>query len=462
MARLMVDRPVREMENVRQAWNYPLFQSIFQRRARRFPLGAEMPGGVAPFKSTKDPVPLDEIEEALLVMVATGLSGLNLADLPYIDAAGASLCGNTMIQFTGRTYASPCGSHGTELFFTNDEGAYIVQMRDKLPESLVEYEDESDWDKIITAFRANTVKILDRRLDIPMIAPITLPFNQWDVNKPGTTLFMPVTDVTWEYINIMMLMMDDPNRVYIYDDLNGNAEPLKKFADQGYLDRARASKLSDLERSAVLATAGVEQAFMEQNMYLAAQAIGLGGWIFAGSAATVVMGGTPLTPGLGFRFHQPEKTGPIPPPDFAPQGPIPVGLDGLFEAYCPPYYRSMADAAQAIYDAKWGPGGIYKDSPSPLKNRQALDLQVNKTSDWCLEATKVLCEYIWDTYGRFPATVDPMHMSIWFQAHHLETDFYDKYYVQGAYHENIARHMERWHSNAAARSEAVRELAATR
>jgi hypothetical protein len=86
------------------------------------------------------------------------------------------------------------------------------------------------------------------------------------------------------------------------------------------------------------------------------------------------LGGTPLTPGLGFRFHQPEKTGPIPPPDFAPQGPIPVGLDGLFEAYCPPYYRSMADAAQAIYDAKWGPGGIYRDSPCPLKNRQTLDL----------------------------------------------------------------------------------------
>src|SRR3972149_12095146 len=107
MARALVDRPVREMENVREAWNYPLFQAIFQRRARRFPLGAEMPGGVAPFKSTKDPVPLDEIEEAILVLVGTGLSGLNLSDLPFSDAAGASWCGNTMLQLPGRTYASP-------------------------------------------------------------------------------------------------------------------------------------------------------------------------------------------------------------------------------------------------------------------------------------------------------------------------------------------------------------------
>ncbi len=459
MVRALVDRPVREMENVREAWNYPLFQAIFQRRARRFPLGAEMPGGVAPFKSTKEPVPLDEIEEALLVMVGTGLSGLNLSDLPFTDAAGSSWCGNTMIQFTGRTYASPCGSHGTELFFTNDEGTYIVKMRDKLPEKVAEYEDESDWETIITAFRVNTVKILDRRLDIPMITPITLPFNQWNVNQPGTTLFMPITDVTWEYINIMMLLMDEPNRAYVYDDINGNAEPLKKFADQGLLSRSTAYKLSDLERLSALATTGVEPAFMGQNMYLAAQAMGLGGWIFAASASPVVMGGTPLTPGLGFRFHMPEKPGPRPAPDWAGGSlPVPVGLDGLFEAYCPPYYRTMADAAQAIYDAKWGPGGLYKEGPSPLKNRQALDFQVNKTTDWCLEATKVLCEYIWDTYGKFPATMDPMQMSIWFQAHHLETDFYDQYYQAGAYHETIARHMERWHAGAAERVAAVREV----
>ena len=33
---------------------------------------------------------------------------------------------------------------------------------------------------------------------------------------------------------------------------------------------------------------------------------------------------------------------------------------------------------------------------------------MTKTTDWCLEATKTLCQYIWDTYGRFPATMDPM------------------------------------------------------
>jgi hypothetical protein len=41
--------------------------------------------------------------------------------------------------------------------------------------------------------------------------------------------------------------------------------------------------------------------------------------------------------------------------------------------------------------------------------------------------------------------MDAMQMHIWFQAHHLETDFYDKYYPPGAYHEAIAHHWRDWH-----------------
>ena len=173
-----VAEPVARIEAAQKAWNYHLFDAIFQRRARRFPLGAEMPAGVAPFKSTKEPIPLDEIEEAMLVMAGTGISGLNLSDLPFNDQAGSNWCGNTMIQFVGRTYASACGSHGTELFFTNDDGSYLVQMRDKLPAQMQEFESLEDREKIVQAFRANTVKLSDGRLPIPMMEPITLPFNQ--------------------------------------------------------------------------------------------------------------------------------------------------------------------------------------------------------------------------------------------------------------------------------------------
>ena len=187
---------------------------------------------------------------------------------------------------------------------------------------------------------------------------------------------------------------------------------------------------------------GTEQAIMLQNMYLALQAMGLGGWIFSASIGPMIMGL------MGFRFHIPDRMGPIKPlnEQMGPM-PAPVGLDGHFQAYCPPYYPDMGAAVQAIWDAKWGRAGIYKEEGGPVafKERQSLDRLVNKTPDWCLEATKTLCDYIWQTYGRFPATVDPMEMNIWFQAHHLETAFYDRYYQPGAYPQTVKDHMAAWH-----------------
>jgi hypothetical protein len=435
--------PVNTLEAVRNAWNYPVFDAIFQRRARRFPLGATMPGDLSPFTSTKEPVPLDEIEEAMLVMAGTGISGTNLADLPYNEKGGANFCGNTMLQFVGRVYASACGSHGTELFYTNDEGTYMVQFRDKTPNAVQEFAELDDREKIIQAFRANTVKLSDGRLPIPMVPGVTQPFNWWDSNQPGTTLFMPISDTTWEYINVLMLIMDEPNSYYPYDDINNNAEPLKEWADKGYLDRARPYPLWQIESAMRMITSGTEQAIMLQNMYLALQAMGLGGWIYTSSVAAYVM------PLMGFNMQMPEKTGPRKPLIEGMVAPVPVGIDGVFQAYCPPYYPDMGAAVQAIWDAKWGKKGIYKEEGGPvaLKDRQSLDKLVNRTPDWCLEASKAFADYIWNTYGRFPATIDPMEMNIWFQAQHLETDFYDQYYQPGAYHQAIKDHMAVWHGS---------------
>ena len=440
LKRTMVEEPVASIEPAQKAWNYPLFDAIFQRRARRFPLGAAMPGDLAPFTSTKEPVPLDEIEEAMLVMAGTGISGINLSDLPFNDQSGSNWCGNTMLQFTGRVYASACGSHGSELFYTNDEGTYMVQLRDKSPAAMQEFESLGDREKIVQAFRANTVQVSEGRLPVPMVPGVTQPFNWWNVNQPGSTLFMPVSDVTWEYINVMMLVMDEPNSFYIYDDLNNNAEPLKEWADKGYLDKSRPYALSGLESSMQMIIPGTEQALMCQNMYLAVQAMGLGGWIFTSSVGGFVF------PMMGFRVHTPDRTGPMAGLGGGPR-PAVVGLDGYFQSYCPPYYPDMGAAVQAIYDAKWGKAGIYKEEggPAPVKDRQSLDKLVQKTPAWCLEASKALADYIWQTYGRFPATIDPMMMNIWFQAHHLETEFYDQYYQPGAYHKAVKDHMGVWH-----------------
>ena len=79
------DLPEHLQRAVSQTWSYPLLDAIFNRRSRRFALGTEIPGGVHKYRSQHPPVPLDEIEEAVLVEAATGISGLILADLPFQD-----------------------------------------------------------------------------------------------------------------------------------------------------------------------------------------------------------------------------------------------------------------------------------------------------------------------------------------------------------------------------------------
>src|SRR5262249_2202027 len=343
---------------VHAAWTYPLFDAILQRRARRFPLGAAMPGQVQAFVSPHAPLPLDPVEEALLILAGTGVSGMALSDLPFVNPTGETLCGNTLLQFTGRVYASACGAHGTELFYTNDTGVYIVQQRHVQPTRMQEYLQAEDRQRLAQRLQDHIVRLQPQRLEIPRHSPALLAFNQWNVNVPGSTLFMPITDVTLEYINMLMLLFEAPHRLYIYDDLNHNAEPLQPWAEAGKLNRHVPYPLSLLERSAAQQFVAVEQALMLQNMYLALQAMGLGGWMFGAGSPLIALGGTAV-PGLGFRF--------MPPPAGSKSVlPNPVGLDGVFTAYCPPYYPSMNAAVDAVVAMKWGPGGIFTGDGGPV------------------------------------------------------------------------------------------------
>ncbi len=65
-----------------QVWNYPLFEALYRRRSRRFGLGFEMPEGPFRYKSAHAPVPLSELEEAMLLGAGAGFSGLAFWDLP--------------------------------------------------------------------------------------------------------------------------------------------------------------------------------------------------------------------------------------------------------------------------------------------------------------------------------------------------------------------------------------------
>ena len=44
-----------------------------------------------------------------------------------------------------------------------------------------------------------------------------------------------------------------------------------------------------------------------------------------------------------------------------------------------------------------------------------------------------MAQYIFDTFGKFPGTVPSVFILNYLQAHHLDLDFYDRFFKPGAY-----------------------------
>jgi hypothetical protein len=111
----------------------------------------------------------------------------------------------------------------------------------------------------------------------------------------------------------------------------------------------------------------------------------------------------------------------------------------------------MSEAVDDVLALKYGPvTGIYADTRyfgEVLKPEFAgpfID-EVPHVSPEIVAVVKAVCEYVWATYGRFPAHVDAIYVpELWVQAHHLDLDYYDRFYQHG-YSETQARHDARWH-----------------
>ena len=104
-----------------------------------------------------------------------------------------------------------------------------------------------------------------------------------------------------------------------------------------------------------------------------------------------------------------------------------------------------ADGVPVLLDST-GNVSLFTDKtrPIPWTNRKPIDV-MPRPSDEAIAATKTMCNYIWDTYGRFPATIDPFLMTVWYQAQHLDLDFYRKYYPAEVIPPHVEHHMRDWH-----------------
>ena len=172
-------------------------------------------------------------------------------------------------------------------------------------------------------------------------------------------------------------------------------------------------------------------------MVLATEAMGIGGWMHCGILSTEIF------EALGFTMSEPHGVAALA---------NPVGLDGFFEAYCPPYFPSMDAAVDAVLTPMLRTGSAPVEPVQPtgrvpylISDAEHRDAVV-AISEGGFACTKAVCNYIHQTYGRFPGTLDAMHLMWLTQAHHLDTDYYDRFLRPGGYGATHAAHMARWHS----------------
>lgn len=433
-----------------EALQYPLISALFKRRTHRVSKGVKsIPAGSLSYTSTQEPQSLGPLEEAMLI-ASTGTTGFTMPDRPFQTDTGEHILGSPNIKMMGRSAGSPDNAQATHFFLINDTGTYFLER----PEGV---DDDLSFTPSNLIARAEKSKrlVMKERFDLPRHFPNYLDSNRFLSNLPGTTILMPIVDTTQQYINGLMYLMTEAegHRPVIVDDRNFyRSAGLKKWIRNGFLNKNIKIPLSALWTF----RADLEAALLLQNAMLVTQAMGLGGWIHATMGPPFMLG-HPLyseqAKGLGFRYETPKlrliqmlRWGTF----LRKPRANPVGLDGVIQGMCPPYYKNMSEAVDALVEMKYGKGGIYNDNAYFRKIykgdfSEKYQREVPRFTPQTIECVKDICNYIYDTHGRFPAHVDAMYVpGIWLQAHHIDLEYYD-YLFNSGYTETQSAHQALWH-----------------
>ncbi|MDQ3291892.1 MAG: hypothetical protein M3Q05_11450 [Bacteroidota bacterium] len=429
--RTLLDGLTNVPKGLAEAVKFPLIEAIYGRRARRFSMGAEIPDGPMKFKSRHAPKPLNDLQQMMVLTAATGNTGWH--HMIYRNATYAPHLANYAMGAGGRTFPSAAGFHTSEFFFTDDKGVYFLPTRDS--GSLVTYTDKGEFDlnAWLDAHKKRIVKLQDGRLNLPAKEPYMDGHNTWCVNVPGSTLLIPVTDLAQHMLGVICFLVQ--NGGCFYDDINNRKiKGLEKFKHLVNVDNPY--PLSYLEQL-TLGEGTAEIATACYSGMLMLQAMGLGGWMFDGIDRFSLLGasGNPEVPGLGFKS---QMVGNSPLPHI-------TGLPGVFEAFCPPNYPDMLAATKAIVKRKFGEGGPFnKNTPGPWKESSRVRSSAQFHSPEFQECVATMAQYVFDTFGKFPATIPAVYCLTYLQAHHLDLEFYNHYYQNGAYLYTHANQQKWW------------------
>ncbi|MBL6749801.1 MAG: hypothetical protein ISP90_04730, partial [Nevskia sp.] len=401
---------------------FPLLDALLGRRSRRFGAGMRIPDGPLAYESRLPPQPLSEAERLVLVAIGAGLSGWNLG-IPHTPSGAAEGGCNYPVRPVGRAYPSGAGTHASELLVTDDSGSYITQLRDFDPAAIREYAQAQDFERLLGVLRRTLVRVSERRVELPPEFPHISAHNRWVANRPGTTLFIPVADHVDLFLNLLWITIGEG--IPLMDRAGGRllGAP-QRLLDAGRLRRERAMPLELIEDKLRLAATS-ELAICAYNVHLGMEAIGLGGWLYSGINPLTLLGAQAEKglPGFGFRFtRRPEWL-----------LPNPVGLDGLFETLVPPYVKDMHEAARRFAARKFGPGGNFDPArPGPYRDNAAVKQAIDRYDSDFVDYLGSLAQDIYELNGRFPANVPSVGIAVHTQAQHIDLEFYDRFYQDGA------------------------------
>jgi hypothetical protein len=412
---------------------FPLIQALAGRRSRRFCVGAEIPEGPLAFKSNQKSISLTKMEQMIVLTSMAGSTGWHYT-ISYNETVRSKLPSYSAGP-AGRTFPSAAGFHTSDLFFTDDNGTYYFSTRDFHP-PLENYRGKREQlDNHIAEHRKRIRKLSDKRLYIPKKTPYMDPHNTWIANHEGSTLILPVVDLAQHMLDGIWYYALD-GRV-IYDDIAKKPIPgIDKFPSV-IANPNDVIPLSFLEMMSI-AECSAEISMSCYAGALMLQAMGLGGWVFDGMDWMAILGasGDPKIPGFGFRYDTSERW----------SMPNITGLSGVFEAYCPPHYRNMREAVEALAKRKYGEGGVYNEgTPGAWKDSAKVRGSAHHASEDFKECVALQAQYIYDTYSKFPATAPSIFAFMYLQAHHLDLSFYEHYFKPGAYLSTHAEHMKNWH-----------------
>lgn len=391
---------------------------LFGRRSRRFYRGGEIPDGVFQYKSKHPVLPLDEVETLVVLAACTGSTGCHYM-IPRGEYTAQHLSlPNYASSAGGRTFPSAAGFHTSNVFFTNDNGVFVIDNRHS-----VDFPDRGDLDQIVTNLKSKIVQVSDVRLDLAKSS--IEAHNKWIANKPGSLFVIPVADVSLHALLTLCYLLQ--NNMVITDDIHGNAVPgIEQYAD--IVDVNNVYPLTFMDQWALTeVTAELSTSCYAGALML--QAMGLGGWMYNGIDPFGIM-----TRGLGFETS--ESSGVTPH----------VIGHRLMHGYCPPYYSDMRAAVDAVVLLKFGPDGpFHPDTPGPWGDTRRIRSAAVVHDERFKQCVALQAQYIYDTFHQFPATVSAMMCTMYLQAQHLDTDYYDHFFKPGAYLASHARHLSEWH-----------------